>query len=198
MTGQIVGIRWRYTVARDQQRRNGDHPERAADQEPRARCSRGAATSASRGGATSSSRCPTTRRRRGSSPSSRRRSRAPRSATWRRIRPVVVLCTGFGDSAIHYVVRYWLTDLGTDIWTDSQVRLHVAATLARHGMEMPLAAACADPQPQPPGAPEVHERELAARCGDAREARALRCADRRRAARAGRSSCRTARTSPTT
>jgi small-conductance mechanosensitive channel len=49
-----------------------------------------------------------------------------------------VLCHKFGDSAYHYVVRYWLTDLVQDFWTDSQVRLHVAATLARHGMEIPF------------------------------------------------------------
>jgi len=48
-----------------------------------------------------------------------------------------VICTAFGESAFHYVVRYWLTDLVQDFWTDSQVRLHVAATLARHRMEIP-------------------------------------------------------------
>jgi len=48
-----------------------------------------------------------------------------------------VLCTNFGDSAYHYLVRYWLNDLVQDLWTDSQVRLHVAATLARHRMEIP-------------------------------------------------------------
>jgi small-conductance mechanosensitive channel/CRP-like cAMP-binding protein len=52
--------------------------------------------------------------------------------------PLVVICTAFDDSGIGYSVRYWLTDLAHDLWTDSQVRLHVAATLARHGMEMPL------------------------------------------------------------
>ena len=48
-----------------------------------------------------------------------------------------VLVHNFGDSAYQYVVRYWLTDLAQDFWTDSQVRLHVAATLARHEMEIP-------------------------------------------------------------
>jgi CRP-like cAMP-binding protein len=48
-----------------------------------------------------------------------------------------VLCRNFGDSAYEYVVRYWLTNLVEDAWTDSQVRLHVAATLARHGMQIP-------------------------------------------------------------
>jgi len=51
--------------------------------------------------------------------------------------PPDVLCTNFGESAFHYVVRYWLTNLAEDFWTDSQVRLHVAATLARQGMEIP-------------------------------------------------------------
>ncbi len=48
-----------------------------------------------------------------------------------------VLCRNFADSAFLYVVRYWLTDLLQDAWTDSQVRVHVAATLARHQMEIP-------------------------------------------------------------
>jgi CRP-like cAMP-binding protein len=48
-----------------------------------------------------------------------------------------VLCHSFADSSYQYRVRYWLTDLVQDAWTDSQVRLHVAATLARHGMEIP-------------------------------------------------------------
>ena len=51
--------------------------------------------------------------------------------------PLDVLCRNFGDSAYEYVVRYWLTDLVEDTWTDSQVRLHIAATLARHGMKIP-------------------------------------------------------------
>ena len=49
-----------------------------------------------------------------------------------------VLCHDFGESAYHYLVRYWLTNLVRDEWTDSQVRLHVAATLKRHGMEIPF------------------------------------------------------------
>ena len=52
--------------------------------------------------------------------------------------PPEVLCLNFGESSYHYVVRYWLTDLVQDFWTDSQVRLHIAATLARHGMEIPF------------------------------------------------------------
>jgi len=76
--------------------------------------------------------------------------------------PLVVFCTGFGDSAIHFMVRYGLLTLGTEIPTDSEIRLHVAATLARNGMEIPL------PQRvlirgRPHGSPEAHERVLAAR-----------------------------------
>jgi len=52
--------------------------------------------------------------------------------------PIIVYCARFDDGAIDYVVRYGLIDLAHDQWTDSQVRLHVAATLARHRMEMPL------------------------------------------------------------
>jgi small-conductance mechanosensitive channel len=48
-----------------------------------------------------------------------------------------VLCHSFADSGYLYRVRYWLTNLVEDFRTDSQVRLHVAATLARHGMEIP-------------------------------------------------------------
>jgi small-conductance mechanosensitive channel/CRP-like cAMP-binding protein len=77
--------------------------------------------------------------------------------------PLIVVCSGFGDSAIHYWVRYWCTDLAHDMWTDSQVRLHVAATLARHHMEMPLPHRVLIRR-SATAAPERHERELAARC----------------------------------
>jgi CRP-like cAMP-binding protein len=70
---------------------------------------------------------------------------------------------GFGDSAINYTARYRLTDILHDYWTDSQVRLHIRATLARHGMEIPfprrvlIRGKNADAQ-------ELHEHELIARC----------------------------------
>jgi small-conductance mechanosensitive channel/CRP-like cAMP-binding protein len=48
-----------------------------------------------------------------------------------------VLHMGYGENGCSYVVRYWLTDLQQDVWTDSQIRLHVTATLARHRMEIP-------------------------------------------------------------
>ena len=51
--------------------------------------------------------------------------------------PLMVTCATFGDNGIHYAVRYWCTNLLNDLWTDSQIRLHVAATLARNGMEIP-------------------------------------------------------------
>ena len=51
--------------------------------------------------------------------------------------PLDVLCRHFGENAYEYAVRYWLTDLVQDTWTDSQVRLHVAATLLRHHMQIP-------------------------------------------------------------
>ena len=52
--------------------------------------------------------------------------------------PLIVNCTGFGESGAQYSVRYWCTDLAHDLWTDSQIRLHVAAILARNGMEIPF------------------------------------------------------------
>ncbi len=52
--------------------------------------------------------------------------------------PLVVICMGFGESGVLYAVRYWCTDLSHDLWTDSQVRLHVAAILARSGMVIPF------------------------------------------------------------
>ena len=77
--------------------------------------------------------------------------------------PLIVNCTDFEDSAIHYSVRYWCTDLAHDLWTDSQVRLHLAATLARHGMEMPLPQRVIM-QRTPATAPERREHEIDARC----------------------------------
>jgi CRP-like cAMP-binding protein len=77
--------------------------------------------------------------------------------------PLIVVCMSFGDSAIRYWVRYWCSDLAHDLWTDSQVRLHVAAILARHHMEIPLPHRVLI-QRNATAAPERHERELAARC----------------------------------
>jgi len=47
-------------------------------------------------------------------------------------------CIAFADFSVKYSVLYWLTDLKHDWATDSQVRSHVFATLARHDMEIPL------------------------------------------------------------
>ncbi len=50
----------------------------------------------------------------------------------------VCTCRSFDDNAIHYAVLYWLTDPFRDQVTDSHIRTHVFATLARHHMEIPL------------------------------------------------------------
>ncbi len=50
----------------------------------------------------------------------------------------VCTCKSFDDSSIDYVVLYWLNDPFKDLVTDSQIRAHVYATLARHHMVMPL------------------------------------------------------------
>jgi CRP-like cAMP-binding protein len=49
-----------------------------------------------------------------------------------------VICKQFGDSAVDYAVLYWLSELRLDVQTDSEVRLHVHAALAREGMEIPF------------------------------------------------------------
>jgi len=71
-----------------------------------------------------------------------------------------VLCHTFGESSYQYRVRYWLTDLVQDAWTDSQVRLHVAATLARQGMEIPFPHRVLIKSKPPDGR---HARDFAAR-----------------------------------
>src|SRR4029453_4066502 len=52
--------------------------------------------------------------------------------------PLIVVCSAFGDNGVQYSVRYWLTDLAHDIWTDSQLLLHFAANLPRRGREIRL------------------------------------------------------------
>ncbi len=51
--------------------------------------------------------------------------------------PAFCTCNGFVDSGISYGVHYWLTDLTRDLVTDSQVRVHIHAALAREDMEIP-------------------------------------------------------------
>ena len=51
---------------------------------------------------------------------------------------VVPFRSSFEPSLIRYVIRYWLTDLTQDEWTDSEVRVHAFAALAREGMEIPI------------------------------------------------------------
>ena len=77
--------------------------------------------------------------------------------------PIIVNCTGFGDSGVHYVVRYWCTDLAHDLWTDSQIRLHVAAILARNRMEIPFPHRVLIRKGRADAA-VVRERELDTRC----------------------------------
>jgi small-conductance mechanosensitive channel/CRP-like cAMP-binding protein len=48
------------------------------------------------------------------------------------------VCAGFDASAIKYVVYYWLTDIGSYMIADSQVRVHIYAALGRAGMEIPI------------------------------------------------------------
>ena len=50
----------------------------------------------------------------------------------------VCTCRSFDDNSIRYAVLYWLVDPALELVTDSKIRAHVFATLARHHMEMPL------------------------------------------------------------
>ena len=68
----------------------------------------------------------------------------------------------FAESGYTYTIYYWLIDLSLELWTDSQVRLHVAATLARNGMEVPYPHRVLI-QRNVPEAGEALERELAPR-----------------------------------
>jgi len=51
---------------------------------------------------------------------------------------LVCTCRSFDDNSVRYAILYWLVDPALDQVTDSQVRAHVFATLARHHMDMPL------------------------------------------------------------
>ena len=111
--------------------------------------------------------------------------------------PLIIACMGFGDNGIHYAVRYWLTDLRAR-------RLdRLAGPPARRG------DARAAPHGDPVPAPGADRAQRAGRAGAARTRsrraerhavadRALRRADGRRAARARGRACRTAPTSTTT
>jgi small-conductance mechanosensitive channel/CRP-like cAMP-binding protein len=52
--------------------------------------------------------------------------------------PMIVLLKDFGDSGIGYSILYWLTDLRNDVQTDSQLRIHLHAALARDNIEIPF------------------------------------------------------------
>ncbi len=45
------------------------------------------------------------------------------------------ICGGFSDSGIQYMVVYWIIDLARDRSTDSRIRMHIYAALARAGMQ---------------------------------------------------------------
>lgn len=47
------------------------------------------------------------------------------------------ICVGFGDSGADYAVVYFVVDPQREWWTESQVRLHVFAALARDGLGIP-------------------------------------------------------------
>ena len=128
--GQVVGIRWRYMSIATNMRRDGDRAQRPAHQEqgdgarpPRRRAHSVAPRRRLRGrfrhAAVARDRA-----------SSSRRSRAEIDNV-ARSRHRSCICTGFGDSGIQYVVVYWIIDLAHDLRTDSQIRLHVYAALAR-------------------------------------------------------------------
>ena len=53
--------------------------------------------------------------------------------------PANCVCAGFDSNAIKYTVYYWLTDIKQYMVTDSRVRVHVCAALARAGMDIPIA-----------------------------------------------------------
>jgi small-conductance mechanosensitive channel/CRP-like cAMP-binding protein len=74
----------------------------------------------------------------------------------------IVACRNFADNGVDYQIYYWLTDITLENWTDSQVRLHVAATLARNGMEIPYPHRVLI-EGKVPEADEVRERSLDAR-----------------------------------
>jgi small-conductance mechanosensitive channel/CRP-like cAMP-binding protein len=53
--------------------------------------------------------------------------------------PANCICSGFDGNAIKYIVYYWLTDIKLYMVTDSRVRVHVYAALGRAGMDIPIA-----------------------------------------------------------
>jgi small-conductance mechanosensitive channel/CRP-like cAMP-binding protein len=53
--------------------------------------------------------------------------------------PANCICSGFDANAVKYIVYYWLTDINQYMVTDSRVRVHVYAALGRSGMDIPIA-----------------------------------------------------------
>jgi len=52
--------------------------------------------------------------------------------------PATCICGLFDSNAIKYTVYYWLTDIKQYLVTDSRVRVHVYAALGRAGMDIPI------------------------------------------------------------
>ncbi len=124
-------------------------------------------------------------RRRGSSRRSKRRSRAPKSRMSPPTPRAICTCRSFDDNSIRYAVLYWLTDLRYDQVTDSQIRAHIYATLARHHMEMPLPhRVLLTPEAVPRSTKRRPRAQLAESPGRAVAPQAVRRIDRRRAPRA--------------
>jgi CRP-like cAMP-binding protein len=63
------------------------------------------------------------------------RAEIPNVATEPRI---LCTCRSFDDNSVRYAALYWLTEPALEQVTDSHVRAHIFAALARHRMEMPL------------------------------------------------------------
>ncbi len=49
--------------------------------------------------------------------------------------PPTCICAGFDDSGVQYLVVYWISDLARDRVTDSKIRVHIYAALARASIE---------------------------------------------------------------
>lgn len=78
--------------------------------------------------------------------------------------PPSCICVKFDSNGVLYAMRYWLTYLLEDELTDSLVRIHVHAALARHGMEIPYPHMIMM-QREPPGGEADAARNERARLG---------------------------------
>ena len=73
------------------------------------------------------------------------------------------ICTGFGDSGVDYAVVVYLVDPAGEHATESQVRLHLFAALARAGMGIPFPRRVVEVRHDE--RPRLEARERAARLG---------------------------------